>query len=81
MSAFTDPDYFIVVFPTLFPFSVGGHLGNANRDYLEEVSLKAFTRYTILYYSLLYVSSTWHYIVLIFIASLNTIPLCFIYMI
>jgi hypothetical protein len=53
MSAFTDPDYFIAVFPTLFPFSIGGHLGNANRERPEEISLKAFVRYTMLHHSLL----------------------------
>ena len=58
MSAFTDPDYFIAVFLTLFPFGISGHLSDTNRDCLEEVSLKAFTRYTMLYHSLLYVSST-----------------------
>jgi hypothetical protein len=53
MSAFTDLDYFIATFPTLFPFGIGGHLGDANGNCLEEVSLKAFTRYTMLYHSLL----------------------------
>jgi hypothetical protein len=53
MSAFTDPDYFTAAFPTLFPFGVGGHLGDANGLCPEEVSLKAFARYTILHHSLL----------------------------
>jgi hypothetical protein len=55
MSAFTDPDYFTAAFPTLFPFGIGGHLGDANGDRPEEVSLKAFARYTMLHHSLLYV--------------------------
>jgi hypothetical protein len=49
INAFTDPDYF----PTLFPFGVGGHLGDANGDRPEEVSLKAFAKYTMLHHSLL----------------------------
>jgi hypothetical protein len=53
MSAFTDPDYFTAAFPTLFPFGIGGHLGDANGDRPEEVSLKAFARYTMLHHSLL----------------------------
>lgn len=53
MSAFTDPDYFTAAFPTLFPFGIGGHLGDANGVCLEEVSLKAFARYTMLHHSLL----------------------------
>ena len=53
MSAFTDPDYFTAAFPTLFPFGIGGYLGDANRDRPEEVSLKIFVRYTILYHCLL----------------------------
>ena len=78
MSSFTDPDYFTAAFPTLFPFGIGGHLGDANGDRPEEVSLKAFARYTMLHHSLLWVSPTYYHIVLIFIASLNTIPSCFI---
>jgi hypothetical protein len=80
MSAFTDPDYFTAAFPTLFPFGIGGHLGDASGDRPEEVSLKAFARYTMLHHSLLYVFYTWYYIILIFAASLNIIPSCFIYM-
>ncbi len=53
MSAFTDPDYFTAAFPTLFPFGIGGHLSDANGDRPEEVSLKAFARYTMLHHSLL----------------------------
>ncbi|KFZ17379.1 hypothetical protein V501_01756, partial [Pseudogymnoascus sp. VKM F-4519 (FW-2642)] len=53
MSAFTDLDYFTAAFPTLFPFGIGSHLGDASRDRLEEVSLRAFTRYTMLHHSLL----------------------------
>ena len=48
-----DLDYFIAVFPTLFLFGIGGYLSNINRDCLEEIFLKAFIKYTILYYFLL----------------------------
>ena len=58
MSAFTDPDYFTAAFPTLFPFGIGGHLGDANGDRPEEISLKAFAKYTMLHHSLLYVFYT-----------------------
>ncbi len=30
LDSFTDPAYFTKAFPTLFPYSVGGHLGNAH---------------------------------------------------
>jgi hypothetical protein len=53
MNAFSNPDYFTAAFPTLFPFGLGGHLGNTNRDRPEEVSLKKFARYTMLHHSLL----------------------------
>ncbi|KFZ18957.1 hypothetical protein V502_03896, partial [Pseudogymnoascus sp. VKM F-4520 (FW-2644)] len=53
MSAFTDPDYFTAAFPTLFLFGIGRHLGDASGDCPEEVSLKAFARYTMLHHSLL----------------------------
>jgi hypothetical protein len=53
INAFTDPDYFTAAFPTLFLFGIGGHLGNANRDCPEEVSLKAFAKYAMLHHSLL----------------------------
>ena len=78
INAFTDPDYFTAAFPTLFPFGMGGHLGDANGDRPEEVSLKAFARYTMLHHSLLCVTPTYYHVILIFAASLNTIPLCFI---
>jgi hypothetical protein len=77
INAFTDPDYFTAAFPTLFPFGVGGHLGDANGVRPEEVSLKAFARYTMLHHSLLLVTSTYYNAILICVASLNTIPLCF----
>ncbi|KAH8650298.1 hypothetical protein BGZ60DRAFT_389297, partial [Tricladium varicosporioides] len=51
INAFTDPDYFTAAFPTLFPFGIGGYLGDVNGDRPEEVSLKAFARYTILHHS------------------------------
>jgi hypothetical protein len=53
MSAFTDPDYFTAAFPTLFPFGIGGHLGDVNGQRPEEVSLKAFAKYTMRHDSLL----------------------------
>ena len=53
MNAFIDLDYFTAIFFTLFPFKIRGHLSNINKDRLEKVSLKAFIKYTILYYSLL----------------------------
>ena len=53
MNAFTDPDYFTAAFPTLFPFGIGGHLGDANGDRPEVVSLKTFARYTMFHHSLL----------------------------
>jgi hypothetical protein len=53
MNSFTDLDYFTAAFPSLFPFSVSGHLGDANGNRLEEVSLKAFAKYAMLHYSLL----------------------------
>jgi hypothetical protein len=79
MNAFTDPDYFTAAFPTLFPFGIGGHLSDANGDRSEEVSLKAFVRYTMLHYSLLYVFYTCYCIFLTFAPSLNIIYLCSIY--
>ena len=77
INAFTDPDYFTAAFPTLFPFGIGGHLGDANGDRPEEISLKAFAIYTMLHHSLLWVTPTYYLVILIFVASLNTIPLCF----
>ncbi len=53
MNAFTDPDYFTAAFPTLFPFGIGGHLGDANGDRPEEISLKVFAKYAMLHHSLL----------------------------
>jgi hypothetical protein len=79
INAFTDPDCFTAAFPTLFPFGIGGHLGDANGDRPEEVSLKAFAKYTMLHHSLLYVFPPYYYIFLMFIGSLSIIPLCFIY--
>ena len=80
MNAFTDPDYFTAAFPTLFPFGVGGHLGDANGDRPEEVSLKAFAKYTMLHHSLLWVFVAVPLtIFLTLIASLNITPLCSIY--
>jgi hypothetical protein len=53
INSFTDPDYFTAAFPTLFPFGIGGHLGDAKGDRPEEISLKAFAKYTMLHHSLL----------------------------
>ena len=56
INSFTDPDYFTAAFPTLFPFGIGGHLGDANGDRPEDVSLKAFAKYAMLHHSLLSVT-------------------------
>jgi hypothetical protein len=53
INSFTDADYFTAAFPTLFPFGRGGHMGDANGDRPEEVSLKAFAKYAMLHHSLL----------------------------
>jgi hypothetical protein len=53
INSFTEPDYFTATFPTLFLFGIGGHLGDSNRNRPETISLKAFARYTMLYYLLL----------------------------
>lgn len=53
MNSFTDPVYFTAAFPTLFPFGIGGHLGDAKGSRPEEVSLKAFAKYAMLHHSLL----------------------------
>jgi hypothetical protein len=53
INSFTDPDYFTAAFPTLFPFGIGGHMGDTNGDRLEEVSLKTFAKYAMLHHSLL----------------------------
>jgi hypothetical protein len=39
INSYTNPDYFTAAFPTLFPFGIGGHLGNLNRNRLETISL------------------------------------------
>lgn len=53
MNSFTEPDYFTAAFPTLFPFGIGGHLGDANGNRPETISLKAFARYAMIHHSLL----------------------------
>ena len=53
INSFTEPDYFTAAFPTLFPFGIGGHLGDANGHRPETISLKAFARYAMLHHSLL----------------------------
>jgi Domain of unknown function (DUF6570) len=53
INSFTDPDYFTAAFPTLFPFGIGGHLGDANGNRPETISLKAFAKYAMLHHSLL----------------------------
>jgi hypothetical protein len=53
INSFTEPDYFTAAFPTLFPFGIGGHLGDANGNRPETISLKAFVTYAMLHYSLL----------------------------
>jgi len=39
INSYTNPDYFTKAFPTLFPFEIGGHLGNLNRNRSDTVSL------------------------------------------
>jgi hypothetical protein len=39
INSYTDPDYFTAAFPTLFPFGIGGHLGDVNGNRPETVSL------------------------------------------
>ena len=78
INSYTDPDYFTGAFPTLFPFGIGGHLGDSDGNRPETISLQTFAKYTMLHHSLLYVLYNWYYTFLIFSASLNTIPLCFI---
>jgi hypothetical protein len=58
MNSYTEPDYFTAAFPTLFPFGIGGHLGDINGNRPETVSLQAFAKYTMLHHSLMYVFST-----------------------
>jgi hypothetical protein len=53
INSFTEPDYFTAAFPTLFPFGIGGHLGDANGNRPETISLKAFAKYAMLHHSLL----------------------------
>ena len=53
INSFTEPDYFTAAFPTLFPFGIGGHLGDGNGNRPETISLKAFARYAMLHHSLL----------------------------
>lgn len=53
INSFTEPDYFTAAFPTLFPFGIGGHLGDVNGNRPETISLKAFARYAMLHHSLL----------------------------
>jgi hypothetical protein len=53
INSFTEPDYFTAAFPTLFPFGTGGHLGDANGNRPETISLKAFAKYAMLHHSLL----------------------------
>jgi hypothetical protein len=55
INSFTDADYFTGAFPTLFPFGIGGHLGDLNGNRPEKVSLQAFAKYAMLHHSLLYV--------------------------
>jgi hypothetical protein len=80
INSFTDPDYFTGAFPTLFPFGIGGHLGDLNGNRPEKVSLQTFARYAMLHHSLLCVFPSHNYTSLIFSGSLNTTPLCSISM-
>jgi hypothetical protein len=80
INSFTDPDYFTGAFPTLFPFGIGGHLGDLNGNRPEKVSLQTFARYAMLHHSLLYVFLNHNGTFLIWSGFLNTTPSCFIYM-
>lgn len=53
INSFTEPDYFTAAFPTLFPFGIGGHLGDANGTRPETISLRAFAKYAMLHHSLM----------------------------
>jgi hypothetical protein len=55
INSYTDPGYFTAAFPTLFPFGIGGHLGDVNGSRPETISLQTFAKYTMLHHSLLYV--------------------------
>jgi hypothetical protein len=55
LDSFTDPAYFTGAFPTLFPYGVGGHLGDARGNRPQKVSLQDFAKYAMLHHSHLYV--------------------------
>ncbi|KAH9203157.1 hypothetical protein DL95DRAFT_321955, partial [Leptodontidium sp. 2 PMI_412] len=62
LDSFTDPAYFTGAFPTLFPYGVGGHLGDVQGNRPQKVSLQDFARYTMLHHSHLYVIPPRYYI-------------------
>ena len=53
LNSFTDPEYFTGSFPTLFPFGIVGHLGDASGNRPGKVSLQEFAKYTMMHHSLL----------------------------
>jgi hypothetical protein len=55
LNSFTDPEYFTASFPTLFPFGIGGHLGDILGNRPGKVPLQDFAKYTMMHHSLLYV--------------------------
>jgi hypothetical protein len=55
LDSFTDPAYFTGAFPTLFPYGVGGHLGDARGNRPQKVSLQDFAKYAMLHHSHLYI--------------------------
>lgn len=57
LDSFTDPAYFTGAFPTLFPYGVGGHLGDVSGNRPRKVSLQEFARYAMLHHSNLCVIS------------------------
>jgi hypothetical protein len=44
----TEASYFTGAFPTLFPYGVGGHLGDARGNRPQKVTLQDFTKYAML---------------------------------
>jgi hypothetical protein len=54
LDSFTNPDYFTGAFPTLFPFGIGGHLGDISGNRPKKVSLKDFAKYTMMHHSHMY---------------------------
>lgn len=54
-NSYVDSDYFPSAFPTLFPFGIGGHLGDQKIGRQVPVSLRAFAKWAMLHHSRRYV--------------------------